>query len=692
MKRRRAAVALLTALITTVSGWSAQTARAGQNDAASIVQIVAHEDDDLLFMNPDVRNSIATGTAPVSTIYLTAGEANESDPVAYAGERQLGIRLAYAQMAQVPCGADGDCWGAEELAISGHVVEHFWLQGSSAPVHLFFLDLPDGGDNTPPVRAQTLRSLWNDPNLVADTLDLVGSASWPQRYDKGDVQAVLGGLLAAVEATLVRVQDPAPDQRLLSGYTGDMPEHDSPDHITAAWFADAAVAQYAASTSRRVVLEHYRDYNISESPANLSSAETAEKTGIFDTYKAHDVSVQGEWAQSPTCKISGPAIYRCYPSRQWLRTPRTTQSVIADGTGALHAFVVESGKLFEWAENGSKVWQGPYAHGNPGGPLAAGIAVGRDQDGRIEVFGQRADTGEIVSRYQSGGGWNWISLGSPYPITPNTSPPQNSSLQLSAPAVAPNGDGRLQIFVRNGGGGISTKWQAAPNGGWSGWADMGGSNIQGTPAAMTNRDGRIELFAWSAWNTSGSEWSAANGHSTVLHWFQTAPNQPFTSNPYFPQVTPNSDLAVGMDLDGRLELLYRQLDSWDPAASTAKSYTMSLNQTSSNGVWSATSGALGGGPDQGGTGTPAVVTTGDGRILAAVRNRGGGVSVSRQGAANSPFGGWTDLGGTIVGVPAGGVDRDGRADLVVIGTNGRLYDNRQRADGSFGGWTPMGSS
>ncbi|MFJ7207418.1 PIG-L family deacetylase, partial [Streptomyces sp. NPDC098789] len=81
--------------------------------AGSVLQIVAHPDDDLFFMNPDLSRSLLSGRK-VTTTYLTSGEAdgkNEAvgpsfndpaqpaDRAHYAEARQNGIRSAYAQMA-----------------------------------------------------------------------------------------------------------------------------------------------------------------------------------------------------------------------------------------------------------------------------------------------------------------------------------------------------------------------------------------------------------------------------------------------------------------------------------------------------------------------------------------------------------------------------------------------------------------
>src|SRR4030065_910866 len=58
--------------------------------------LVAHQDDDLIFMNPMLSRSIDSG-ARVTTVYLTAGDAGLGDP-GYWSEREEGVRAAYSEM------------------------------------------------------------------------------------------------------------------------------------------------------------------------------------------------------------------------------------------------------------------------------------------------------------------------------------------------------------------------------------------------------------------------------------------------------------------------------------------------------------------------------------------------------------------------------------------------------------------
>src|SRR5687767_9126872 len=60
--------------------------------------IVAHQDDDLLFMNPDLQESIQAGRK-VITVYLTAGNDGATDQTRYWQSRKYGELVAYVAMA-----------------------------------------------------------------------------------------------------------------------------------------------------------------------------------------------------------------------------------------------------------------------------------------------------------------------------------------------------------------------------------------------------------------------------------------------------------------------------------------------------------------------------------------------------------------------------------------------------------------
>jgi hypothetical protein len=114
------------------------------------------------------------------------------------------------------------------------------------------------------------------------------------------------------------------------------------------------------------------------------------------------------------------------------------------------------------------------------------------------------------------------------------------------PAVASNGDGRLEVLVRGSDNALWHIWQTAPNNGWSGFRSLGGvltSNI----AVGRNADGRLEAFVRG---TDNALW----------HTWQTAPHLLWSSWASLGGVL-TSDIAVGRNADGRLEAFVRGTDN-----------------------------------------------------------------------------------------------------------------------------------
>ena len=113
--------------------------------------IVAHPDDDLFFINPGVRLAI-TSMAPTIGVVLTAAEGDgrnvdtrdpdrgrtPPDHAGYSTARHVGLRRAYARMADLP--ADS-AWRQEAVTLAaGLVVERDTLE--AAPhVMLYFVNL-----------------------------------------------------------------------------------------------------------------------------------------------------------------------------------------------------------------------------------------------------------------------------------------------------------------------------------------------------------------------------------------------------------------------------------------------------------------------------------------------------------------------------------------------------------------------
>lgn len=158
-----------------------------------------------------------------------------------------------------------------------------------------------------------------------------------------------------------------------------------------------------------------------------------------------------------------------------------------------------------------------------GGPITGGflngqnwgVAVARNQNGRLEVFATGRDH-QLYHRWQADkdGGWvsGWASLGG----------------FIGMPVAARHPDGRLEVMARTTpspqgstlGTSIRHITQTTAGGGWSAWSYLGGAGpgTYQTPSIATNADARFEVFIqeyqgefmWHSWQIApggSSSWS-----------------------------------------------------------------------------------------------------------------------------------------------------------------------------------------
>src|SRR3954469_18809283 len=128
--------------------------------------IVAHQDDDLLFMQPDLWNAIHR-RQPVTVVYVTAGDAGHG--VAYAASRTIAAKAAYGQVSR------SQDWHCGWIELAGHAAQRCDLPAGN--VALMFLGYPDGGvfGDQP----ASLLHLWEGTVDHADTV-----AERAARYDR----------------------------------------------------------------------------------------------------------------------------------------------------------------------------------------------------------------------------------------------------------------------------------------------------------------------------------------------------------------------------------------------------------------------------------------------------------------------------------------------------------------------------
>ncbi len=324
-----------------------------------------------------------------------------------------------------------------------------------------------------------------------------------------------------------------------------------------------------------------------------------------------------------------------------------------------------------------------------GGVITSNVAVGRNADGRLEVFARGSDNA-LWHRWQTApnNGWSgWGSMG---------------GVITSDPVVMNNADGRLEVFARGTDNAVWHQWQTAPTNGWSGWASMGGK-ITSNIAAGRNADGRLEIFVrgtdsalWHIWQTAPSNgwsgWGSMGGVITsdptvtknadgrlevfargtdnaVWHIWQKAPNNGWSGwGSMGGKIT--SNIAAGRNADGRLEIFVRGTDNalWH------------MWQTVPNNGWSGW-GSMGGVI----TSDPTVTNNADGRLEVFARGTDNAVWHQWQTAPSNGWSGWGSMGGIISGNISSGRNADGRLEVFVRGSDSALWHRWQTAPNN--GWS-----
>ena len=255
------------------------------------LNVVAHQDDDLLFMNPDVLEDVRAKRC-IRTVYLTAGDAGEAS--AYWMSRETGAKAAYAEMYGVP-----SVWRDERELIAGRFVTVSYLQ--DAPyVSLVFLRLPDGnlrGEGFASTNSLSLQMLTNDQAAKLAALDD------RTEYDKAQLVAALREILRVDASDLIRTLG---SENTMDG--------DHSDHHAAGALTELALTDYAAPSAVFV----YGGYPIMYQPVNLSEAAVASKQNAFMAYAKYDGAV----CQS-VFECQQLITYGSYLTRQYKSTPIT---------------------------------------------------------------------------------------------------------------------------------------------------------------------------------------------------------------------------------------------------------------------------------------------------------------------------------------------------------------------------------
>ncbi len=226
--------------------------------AGTLVTVVAHLDDDLLFVNPGIADKLRAGWCIV-TVHLIGGADNSKFD--YVLTRERAIRRTYARMAGVR-----NAWTESTVSIAGKPV-HRMVLDAMPHVALYELRLPGAqvrGGRAP------LALLWDEGASVS-SYPMGADGRGAVRYDRAALTATLGAILA--HATRIYTLNP-----------DTVPFLEHPDHI----YAARATREAARAADPHIPISYHLTYVSAGMPANLSAPATQAKRDQVATYFAMD--------------------------------------------------------------------------------------------------------------------------------------------------------------------------------------------------------------------------------------------------------------------------------------------------------------------------------------------------------------------------------------------------------------------
>ncbi|MEM5460715.1 PIG-L family deacetylase [Paraburkholderia phytofirmans] len=226
--------------------------------AGTAVTVVAHLDDDLLFVEPAISERLHAGWC-VTVVHLIGGANGASFD--YVQKREEGTRLAYARLAGVV-----NDWDESTIRIAGEPV--FELRLKQQPrVRLLELRLPGGavrGGRVP------LGLLW-DQGATLTTYPMGHGEIAPGRYTRDSLSATLRSILEGA----TRIYTLNPDT---------VPFIEHPDHI----YAARITRHVAQSLAHAVPISYFVTYPTGNWPVNLSGEDAQRKRDVAATYFSVD--------------------------------------------------------------------------------------------------------------------------------------------------------------------------------------------------------------------------------------------------------------------------------------------------------------------------------------------------------------------------------------------------------------------
>ncbi len=239
----------------------------------TVMNFVAHQDDDLLFMNPELLHDIKAGRC-IRTVYLTAGDAGGGR--FYWLGREQGSEAAYTVMS-----GDKSVWIQRIVELANHEFITVSNPKGNSKISLIFMHLPDGnmkGDGFSTSHNESLA------RLEAGKIKLLQSVDGQSSYSSSGLQAALSALMHLYQPAEIRTQ---------ANFAGTKyPDHS--DHMAVGRFVKRAYVNYEREQYAGLVtipIQFYIGYPIHQFAAEVSGGDLQAKENAFLAYAKYDGGV-----------------------------------------------------------------------------------------------------------------------------------------------------------------------------------------------------------------------------------------------------------------------------------------------------------------------------------------------------------------------------------------------------------------
>ena len=238
-------------------------------DSITVMNIVAHQDDDLLFMNPDLEHNIMAGNC-VRTVYVTAGDAGR--PTQYWQAREAASEAAYNSLLGI-----NNIWVHRIVKISDTEFLTVANPKDNYKISLIFMLLPDGNISGQGFRVTNHESL---ASLKAHRITLIHSVDKQSVYSSDGLVSALAEIMKTYKPSELHIQAPQNDGKFTADHS---------DHKSVGSYTDHAMKLYVSNHA--VTTRYYVGYSGREWPQNVFGEDLSKKTNAFLEYAKHDNAV-----------------------------------------------------------------------------------------------------------------------------------------------------------------------------------------------------------------------------------------------------------------------------------------------------------------------------------------------------------------------------------------------------------------